>query len=120
MQGFKPSTCQQFRASGAQVNMSSSGGVESTANITDIHEPLHFDITEEHDSGYRCGRARCPLHAVFPSGIPQLGRAGRHSECTPSGQPVDRADTLSGGAWAQAGALWCPSCACVLFAWKAE
>lgn len=33
--------------------MSSSGGVESTANITDIHEPLHFDITEEQDSGYR-------------------------------------------------------------------
>ena len=34
--------------------MSSSGGVESTANITDIHEPLHFDITEEHDNTYRC------------------------------------------------------------------
>ena len=34
--------------------MSSSGGVESTANITDIHEPLHFDVTEEHDNTYRC------------------------------------------------------------------
>lgn len=28
------------------------GGVESEANVTDIHEALHFDVTEERDSGY--------------------------------------------------------------------
>ena len=46
-----------------QVNMDSEG-VESTANVTDIHEPLHFDITEEHDSGYRCVIAQplLPVH----------------------------------------------------------
>ncbi len=28
------------------------GGVESEANVTDIHEALHFDVMEERDSGY--------------------------------------------------------------------
>ena len=48
---------------GMQVNMDSEG-VESTANVTDIHEPLHFDITEERDSGYRCGIARPLWHRL--------------------------------------------------------
>jgi WD40 repeat protein len=34
-----------------QVNMRT-GGVESEANVTDIHEALHFDVMEERDSGY--------------------------------------------------------------------
>ncbi|CAL8463196.1 g2730 [Coccomyxa elongata] len=33
------------------VNMRT-GGVESEANVTDIHEALHFDVMEERDSGY--------------------------------------------------------------------
>ena len=37
--------------SGVQVNMRT-GGVESEANVTDIHEALHFDVMEERDSGY--------------------------------------------------------------------
>ena len=37
-----------------------SEGVESTANVTDIHEPLHFDITDEHDSGVRYGTGTSP------------------------------------------------------------
>ncbi len=37
-----------------QVNMRS-GGVESEANVTDIHEALHFDITEHPDEA-RCWR----------------------------------------------------------------
>lgn len=31
----------------AQVNMAASGAVESEANVTDIHEALHFDVLEE-------------------------------------------------------------------------
>lgn len=38
-------------SSGMQVNMRA-GGVESEANVTDIHEALHFDVMEERDSGY--------------------------------------------------------------------
>jgi WD repeat-containing protein 23 len=41
----------QRRLFRAQVNMHT-GGVESEANVTDIHEALHFDILDESDSGY--------------------------------------------------------------------
>ena len=32
--------------SALQVNMAASGAVESEANVTDIHEALHFDVLE--------------------------------------------------------------------------
>ena len=38
-------------ARGSQVNMRT-GAVQSEANVTDIHEALHFDVMEERASGY--------------------------------------------------------------------
>ena len=35
-----------------QVNMAASGTVESEANVTDIHEALHFDVLEEDSDDY--------------------------------------------------------------------